>query len=369
MKKSFLTVISAAAVIIAALTINSCTKQESSEPAIMQKEAGSQVTAEEKAILNSIINFRDEIAYITEHPGYKSGEEVEVDSAIWYLDATLNLTHAFISWTPMSNFYQDSVFVIIPKTGDDISMDDLAAAYTELKQKVANVCIAAPGTDKELYIASLTKKTETTGDITVRAYATVGSTTPPGDEEPFDMAWMYGDKKGISPDPDPYDGSDACLELRDTTNEYRYLYIDDSEMLYISVAGEDPYVTIKSQNPIFINPDHPAQHDNMYERYLLYEQSDWTGYHKLISVDEMNWYYHKLHYVIYNMVPDNQEEWPNAYNKTFIKIIDSDDPQYGTYGTEKTIQSVDKILHQFKIEYRRGIHIENKGEPESITGN
>jgi len=348
---------------IAALTINSCTKQESVEQAFMQKETGSQATAEEKAILNSILNFREKVEYITDNPGFKSGEEVEVDSAIWYLDATLNLTHAFISWTPMSNFYQDSVFVTIPKTGENVSLDDLAVAYTELKQKVANVCIAAPGTDKELYIASLAKKTETSGDVTVRAYATVGSTTPPGDEDPFNMAWMYGDKMGISTDPDPYDGSDACTELRDATNYYRSLYIDDDTILYVLPVGEDPYVIIYSFDTYFINPNDTIPNSNFYDRLLEYQKTD-ISYHEIIDKYEMNFYYHSLHDIVYNMIPYDPAKWPDMYGKTFIQIMIDDTKTYGTLDNSEKY-----IYHQFQIEYRKGIKIngEKGTEPVSIV--
>jgi hypothetical protein len=245
-------------------------------------------------------------------------------------------------------------------------MDDLAAAYTELKQKVADVCIAAPGESKELYIASLTKKTETTGDVTIRAYTTIGSTTPPGDEEPFTYGWYYGDLAGDE-NGNFIGDEDACTQLAYFTNEFRDLYVDEENMIYIGTAGEDPYTTIKSENEIFVNPDDPIPYDNYYERFLVYQRQIWT-YHDLLSVEEMNWYYHKLNYVIYDMVPNNQQEWPKAYHKTFMNVIEEGDPQNeeGTFGHKNVLEGI--IKHHYKIEYRKGIHIENKS-PESITGN
>ncbi len=346
---------------IATLTINSCTKQEDEQQAVMQKEKPA-ATAEEKAIINNILSFKEKIEYINENPGFKSGEQVEVDSAVWYLDATLNLSHAFISWTPMSNFYQDSVFVTIPKTGDEVDMNDLAAAYTELKQKVATVCIAAPGNDKELYIATLVKKEDTGGELTIKTNVTIGTKgVAPGSENPFTYGWYYGDKLG-----DEYghleDTADACTELRDATNYYRSLYIDDDTMLYILPVGEDPYVIINATDPYFINPDDPIPNDNYYDRLLEYQKTD-TIYHQIIYEDEMNFYYHSLHNIVYNMIPEDQVKWPDMYGKTFIQVVNDDLKTFGKFDNNEHL-----IFHQFEIEYRKAIKNGIKGtEPTSIV--
>ncbi|GAB4321494.1 MAG: hypothetical protein Kow00127_13950 [Bacteroidales bacterium] len=337
--------IAVAALVIAALSLNSCSKEEKGGQTDV-KTNKPHMSAEQESVFKSIVKFRDKIAYINEHPGYKSVENLSVDSAVWYLDATLNLSHAFISWEPMNNFYYDSVFVNITKSGDTVNLDDLALAYSELKQKVADVCIAAPGNEKELYIASLTINEESNNALTVKAYTIIGNKSTPPDNTPFDMGWMYGDLKGISSGPDPYDGMDACTELRDKTNEYRCLYVDDSQMLYISSTNDDPYVTIKSQNDIFINPDDPQPGDNYYERYLLYQEQG-NIYHELIDKTEMNWYYHKLNYVIYNMVPNNQVEWPNAFGKTFYAVLTDNNSNLGTYGTKDYQWQI--IRHQYKL--------------------
>ncbi|RLD74981.1 MAG: hypothetical protein DRJ10_16120, partial [Bacteroidetes bacterium] len=288
------------------------------------------------------------------------------DSAVWYLDATLNLSHAFISWETLGDFYHDSVFVTIPKNDGLISYNDLAIAYDELKQKVAGVCIAAPGSDKELYIASLTNRDEDANSLTIKAGTTIGSIKLPADWHPFEKDWMYGDLQGDAPGPNPYIGlADACTELRDKTNDFRYLYIDDEQMLYITSANEEPYVTIYSEDPIFLNVNDPTPEDNYYEHLLIYQRQFWT-YHDCIEEEQMNWYYQKLHYVIYSMVPNNQELWSNAYGKTFIMVVDEPPPD-GTFGTKDNEQGI--IRHQYKVEYRIGIYVGDKTEPESIVEN
>ena len=343
--------------------MNSCTKREITEnPATLKKD----VTNNEEMVLNKIIAFREKITLIQDNPTYKSGEFTTTDSAVWYLDATLNLSHAFISWETLGDFYHDSIFVTIPKNNGFIGYNDLATAYSELKQKVADVCIAAPGSDKELYIASLTKKEEDANSLTIKAGTTIGSIKLPADWHPFEKGWMYGDTLGDCSYPPQFIGQDACKQLRDKTNDFRYLYIDDEQMVYITIANEEPYVTLRSENQIFINTADPIPGDNHYERLLVYQEQN-ANYHDCIEEDEMNWYYQKLHYVIYNMVPNNEEVWPNVYGKTFIEVKVDNNSVSGTYGTKDNEQGI--IRHQYKVEYRIGVYVGDKTAPESIVEN
>ena len=320
-------------------------------------------------IFNKIVSFKEKITYIRENPSYKSGEFTTVDSAIWYLDATLNMSHAFISWETLAGFYYDSVFVTVPKVNGVVNYTDLAAAYIELKQKVANVCVEAPGSEKELYIATLTEKEDTGNSITIKADATIGSRSTPPDHHPFYEGWYYGDWAGDCAGTPRYIGfADACTQLRDKTNLNRGLYIDDAQMLYVSTPGEEPYETLYSEDPAFDNPDDPIEEDNYYEHLLVYQKELW-GYHDCIEEDEMNWYYHKLRNVIYLMVPDNQSHWPNAYGKTFIEIKEQYVPETGegTWGTKDNLLQI--IRHQYKVEYRYGLFVGDASEPESIVEN
>lgn len=364
MKKfRFVSDLAAMTVVVSILVFCSCSKQELNEQVkIIEQD----IKINKEMVIDKIISFKEKMAFIKDNPTYKSVEFTTTDSAVWYLDATLNLSHAFISWEILTNFHHDSVVVTIPNTDGNVNYNDLALAYYDLKQKVTNVCITAPGSEKELYIASLTKKEDNGNEITLIAEATIGSRGTPPDNNPFEHGWMYGDLYGNSPDPNPYVGSaDACTQLRDKVNEFRYLYVDDEQMVYISEPGEEPYTTFQSQNSIFINEDDPIPGDNYYERLLIY-QEEISGYHDLIEEDEMNWYYHKLNYVIYNMAPDNQQEWPNAYGKTFIMVVNEPAP-FGTYGTKDWESYI--IHHQYKVEYRIGIYVGDKTEPESIVEN
>ena len=94
MKKVIFSIFAVAAVMTVAVTINSCTKQESSEQSFnSQQSEHPQMTEEDISIYNRIVNFKKKVDYIKENPGYKSGELLEVDSAVWLMEALFNYTY------------------------------------------------------------------------------------------------------------------------------------------------------------------------------------------------------------------------------------------------------------------------------------
>ena len=339
--------------------VSSCSKDEAAD----SPKASDKISMKDQLILNKIFKFRDRILELQTNPSIKSSEATTVDSAVWYLDATLNLSHSFISWETMKAFHTDSVFITIPKSGTEITYAELAAAYAELKEKVKQKVLAAPGEDKELYMASLSKKEETDDDITIKSNVTVGEKgLAPGSENPFRTDWYYGDLLGDANG--NYLGSkDACTELRDWTNYYKSMYLGNG--FYISSINDDPYVTIASENPYFINGMDPNPGDNEYERYLLY-QTQSGGYIDIIPKDHLNWYYHQLNNLVYNVIPNDQQEFPNAYGKTLVQVMNEYDPQTGegTAGTKDFALNI--IRHQFKLEYRGFTPVGESNKPQSI---
>jgi len=69
----------------------SCGKQDAGDPSNLETSA---LSNQDVKINNLIQSFRAKMDYIRENPEYKSGEVMEVDSAIWYIDATLNYYYA-----------------------------------------------------------------------------------------------------------------------------------------------------------------------------------------------------------------------------------------------------------------------------------
>jgi hypothetical protein len=86
-----ITTILAAIIILSAAIFYACSKQESTVITVAEQ----QLSPQDLRINNTIKNFRDKVAYLREHPGYKSGETYTADSALWLLEATINYSHTF----------------------------------------------------------------------------------------------------------------------------------------------------------------------------------------------------------------------------------------------------------------------------------
>ena len=161
MKKSFLTIISVASVMIAAVTINSCTKQESNEQALnSQKSEIPQMTEEGEAVLNSILNFKEKIEYAKENPGYKSGELLEADSAVWLLEALFNATYGFSDEHYTKTKIDTTTFSIEVDENGYISLDDIYAKYNDIVN-IVTVFYNNSGFENKGYILLDLKSVET----------------------------------------------------------------------------------------------------------------------------------------------------------------------------------------------------------------
>ena len=90
---------------------------------------------EDVVVYNKIMTFKKKVDYIKKNPEYKSGETVTVDSAVWYLDATVNFTYTF-AFESFDDFYTDSVFVEVPVAAGEINMNDLSDAWFEMVDKI-----------------------------------------------------------------------------------------------------------------------------------------------------------------------------------------------------------------------------------------
>ena len=85
------------------------------------------VSSESQKILRQIKAFKTDLK-----SSLKDGEDMTVDSAIWYMTATLNESFARIDSTK-KNLFEDSSFVIIPITNmKTITEEHLNKAYNEM---------------------------------------------------------------------------------------------------------------------------------------------------------------------------------------------------------------------------------------------
>jgi hypothetical protein len=314
-----ITTILAALLISGAVMFNACSKQESTvNPASEQ-----QLSPQDLRINNTIKNFRDKMAYQREHPGYKSGETMSVDSAQWYLDAVFNYSYAYTEES-FETFNSGTFLITLEKNGQQIDFENVCQAFDELKQQTLLIYYNTEGNQKELYVSNMAIAEETEASVVIEVTATIGSRTnetPPEFSQwgPFVAGdnWMYGEKLGdCSPGGGIWWGiKDAATEICWATNHYRYKYIqDEGAGWYAYYTGPSALVEAtvyySLQNQIlFRNPNDPTI-DNNRDYLIHYQKKDVENGLEIetcISWEDMNFYYHGTHKVIYDIIQDNYD--------------------------------------------------------------
>ncbi len=153
--KNIFTYFGLATLITTSLIIYSCQKENSGiDKSVNQTEQSLKDSQLEKRI----IAFRDKIDLIRENPTLKSGSDpMDVDSAIWYIEATSNLTYGDASFKT-EEFIVDSAFIEVSVTNGQILWADVQAAYDQvidiLSEHNANII----ANQKQLVVADISLK-------------------------------------------------------------------------------------------------------------------------------------------------------------------------------------------------------------------
>jgi len=308
--------ISVAAVVVAVITLsifNSCNKQEVGDKVV----AGKQVILSEhdKMINNAIKIFRAKVNYISENPGYKSGEVMEADSAIWYLEATINYSHAF----PNEYYGQlkiDTSYITLTRNNEGkVDMNELSLKYDQMKEGVSDAYNNSGFGEKGLVLVDLTEETFKSDEITVRIVTVTGeknSSTPPGFgiEGPFVEGddWWYGEDEGKCNNLPIY-SSDAAKQLRIAMNNY----IPDPGGNYTFTNLTT--VIKKGGDTDLRRPTDPEPKDNNFDYFLFSASEEWGAINDdilCLEYGEMNFYFSYLKYLLYTKIPN--QELPSGYS-------------------------------------------------------
>lgn len=373
---SIISSVAVSAIIVSVLIFNSCSKQElTDKPVTGEQEV--KISEQDIAVYNKIMDFKKKVDYIKENPHYKSGETITADSAVWYLDAAFNLTYAFTVDT-FIDFNTDTFTISIGKTDGMVNLDDLSAAFYELKDKTLIIYNATDGEQKELYVSHMEITSSTSDEIVIKITATIGSknnTTPPGFSQwgPFNEGddWMYGEKLG-----DCSSGGgiwwglkDAATEIENATNTYRYKYIQDEGPWGSAFYTEPSAVSIvtvyndPTNKELFINTNDDII-DNDRDYLLLYQEKDIPNgliVETCIPWEDMNFYYHGTHKVIYEIIQENYNVFGVHASLTFLNCEEIEGVGEGI------IEDPDYAYHVVTALYKTRHILGGSTEPTSIS--
>ncbi len=165
-----LTIISASFIVIGAI-IYSCSKQDQTEPVSSTSEI-SQSNAD-ILIENKIRAFKSKMELLRENPGYKSGQTMSIDSAVWYFTAALNYTYARADYE-IERIISDSAKIVIPSNGEDLLLEDLPIVYQQLLDSLSEKYNAIQSENKNLIMVNLIADEPTANGTEVTFYTATG---------------------------------------------------------------------------------------------------------------------------------------------------------------------------------------------------
>ena len=291
-----------------AMVLSSCNKEKQ---IVQDSENEVYWTQEDIRIQNNILNFQDKI----KNNRFKSGETIELDSAVWYMEALLNYNYS----TPDSSFVNltvDTTFEFeLPVNNDLVDYSNVAAAAFAMEAHMINFLNSMPNSVKFVIAADVNIKPNELKDGTKTLTITTGYGSEyinnPGCYTPFDENdyWAHGFNWGGC-QTNSATFSDAAKQIQYKINNPNCQQIDPTNNTYVI-----------NLNPVFISADmYPAQNydnDNWLD-YLMYYEDDGLGYDGFnkeidgcLEPTEMNFYLQGTLDVIQLKLTELQLQYPD----------------------------------------------------------
>ena len=300
------------AIIVLVLIFNSCSKQED-----LMQNTETTATMKDYTIYNKISSFTEKMDYYKNNNMYKSGESIEVDSALWLMEGAMNLTYGF-PFEEYGEFTTGTDLLTISKNSvGEIDMDEVAVKYEELIEKARVLYYSSGYEEKGLMVLNMEKQAEDDNEVIFGIETVTGNKN--NDPWPFGQGenWWYGELGGGC-EGNTQTGSDAAHEL---AKKYPTLYFNEC----IAIAGPKT-VGVKGGESWLRRPNDPM--DNQYDYYIFCVKDNVEPFvledDLCLLANEMSTYYYYLDYVISDLAP---EQFNVPYNHVFIDITD----KYGNF--------------------------------------
>jgi hypothetical protein len=271
-RKSLFTYFSLVIVITTSMFIYSCQKEQTG---VDKTENQTEQSFKDVQLEKQIIAFKDKIGFIRENPNLKSGNEpMEIDSAIWYIEATSNLTYGDASFDSQE-FVVDSAFIIVPVTNGQILWVDVQTAYDQVIDSLSEHNANITTSEKQLIVADVSLKESDDNTVILEIISGFGTygTTGFGNDYP----WFWGGGLGRCDDTGLGGGQDAAGKIAYLAN------------MLIPVPSGNAYYTDVSYK--YINYWDVPTNNNPYGDYLLFhDYQEVTLIPACLSTDEISYY-------------------------------------------------------------------------------
>ncbi len=279
--------------------LTSCTKDQP-----MVKEEYN--TENPKNIEKQIVQFKQ-----TMLDKHKSGEVIELNDAVWMMEAVFNYYHGFTGEDYLTTV-TDSTYIPVAYSGfDDVPVEELQQLFVKVNNAIVASFEAYPAQNKKPYMFDLELQATTQGNqllvmttvgsVSTQKAAIIGDETPFGETDYWYPSFLDG-KCGI------YEGMYAGE--RDASTEWpRKLRIK-----YNPRAAMHHFIDIETYDIVILPYEYPYQANPYHFPYLLME-----GEENCLTSDMMNFYYNGLNYIVKDKMPSGKT-FANCY--IYMDFID-----------------------------------------------
>jgi hypothetical protein len=262
--------------LLSSLFIFSCQKEKNGYD---KSESSNEQSLKDAQLEKRILAFRAKIDLIRENQTLKAGTEpMEVDSAIWFIEAASNLTYGDAS-TELNGFVADSSFIVVTITNGQILWSDVQVTYDKIIDSLSSHNANITANEKQLMFADVSLKAtnDNTAIFEVASGFGTDGTSGFGNDYPWYWGWELGrcDGTGLGV------GQDAADKIAYLAN-----------MLISVPAGSSYYTDISYK---WVNYWDVPTNSNPYGDYLLFHDfQETTLNHACLSTEEIGYYKNTL---------------------------------------------------------------------------
>jgi hypothetical protein len=332
----------AALLVISAAIFNACSKQESSEPLSTAEQP--QMSSADQLILNRIESFKQKVTYIQEHPNFKSGESMIVDSAIWYIGATLNYTYSNAGY-PFAKLHRDTAYFEMELLNSyEATIEKIVESYDASLTKLSQSYYRIADEDKKFITASVNATgNNANGNVELQIVTITGTGTITNHE--FGEAEAYDFDRNATHDCNgfPADGAPKIFEVHlnshfipEPTGNWRWFFYGAETEFTLEYAD----FVLNEEKTNYLDYKIFAAIDNGVD-LIIDDVTECLEYNQDGNeVHEMQFYYDYL----VDLIEDEMESYPSYLYYTTKSLIQSPD---------ETINYIRRIWHRPIIKLQR----------------
>lgn len=263
------------------------------------------LSEEDLAAENAIKYFKNKINEST----FKDGEGIELDSAIWYMEAYTNYSYCFAD-TSVSDIVVDTLLFDLMTMNSELNFSTMQQIVNSVGENLLSNYVNMNSNNAVIVLSdfSLLEDEFKSDSKTVQVVTIYGLESPSvasGSDcyggYTFDSPMHFADAVEVFED---YINNPQCPQVG-------YHYVTNIEWRYVDA---------NHTNDDYLNPNDITPQDNYYDYLYFYQFEWWSNDHEIMSAAELNFYFEQIYQ---ELIPRKLEAIEEAQptNRTFIRCL------------------------------------------------